>query len=180
MAINDAKSQIIENSIKNILSVFDDPKREGLVDTPKRVRKSLIELLTAEEPKITVFDSNGYDQMIVDKNIQYYTFCEHHILPFFGLIKIGYIPDKKIIGLSKLSRIAEYYSKRLNTQEYLTQNILNYLVEKLNPKGAGVIITGRHMCKEMRGVKKSGEMITSALHGVLLNNPQAKSEFLSF
>ncbi len=168
-----------ENDIVRVLErIGEDPTREGLIDTPKRVAKAWIELTTPPEFNATVFDANGYSQMIIEKNIQYYTFCEHHMLPFFGEVSIGYIPKDKIIGISKLSRCVEYYSKSLNTQEYFTDNIANYLQEKLNPLGVGVLVTGRHMCQEMRGVKKKGNMVTSCLKGEMLEDPAVRKEFL--
>jgi len=138
--------------LHSLLKRFDDPNREGLIETPKRVMNAYKEILTAVEPKITIFDSNGYDQMIVEKDIPFYTLCEHHLLPFFGTVHIGYIPKKKIIGLSKLARIVHFFSHRLNTQEYLTKNISEFLQKKLNPRGCAVIIQARHLCKEMRGI----------------------------
>ena len=187
-AIN-TNTQIIKNSLtedeKQILGFqFEDFMRffgdgsEGQKKTPERMLKMYEELLTAVEPEITIFDSNRYDQMIVDKGIKFYTFCEHHILPFFGEVTIGYIPDKKIIGLSKLARIVDYFSKRLNTQEYFTQNIADYLTEKLNPLGVGVKVEALHLCKVMRGVKANGQMITSALKGVFLDKPAVRQEFM--
>jgi len=172
------ESQIMENSIKELLSKYDDVEREGLKDTPKRILKAWDELLVSEEPKLAAFDSKGYSQMITESGIDYYTFCEHHFLPFFGEVKISYIPNKKIIGLSKLSRIAEHFSKRLNTQEYFTENIANYIEEKLSPLGVGVYVTGRHLCKEMRGVKKKGVMTTTALRGVF-HDQATREEFLN-
>lgn len=169
----------VEKAIFDILSKYDDPEREGLKDTPIRVARAYNELLRADEPRITVFEANGYDQMIIDSGIEYYTFCEHHILPFFGTVKIGYLPNKKIIGLSKLARIVNYFSKRLNTQEYFTENIANYLQDKLNPKGVGVIVTGTHLCKVMRGAKSKGVMTTSALKGLFLEEKKVKEEFLA-
>jgi GTP cyclohydrolase I len=169
----------LEDNVIRILEYFNyDLNNESIKNTPKRFIKMLKETLTSKEPEISIFDSNGYSQMITDKGIKYYTFCEHHILPFFGDVKISYIPKDKIIGLSKLSRIVEYFSKRLNTQEYLTENIADYLMEKLNPLGVGVEITGRHLCKEMRGIKQSGTMVTTALRGMFYNN-DVKQEFLS-
>ena len=117
--------------------------------------------------------------MIIETGIQYYTFCEHHLIPFFGKAVVGYIPDEKIIGISKLPRTVEYFSKRLNTQEYFTENIADFLMEKLNPKGLGVVVRGRHLCQEMRGIKKRGEMITSSLKGVMLTDNTARKEFLN-
>jgi len=115
--------------------------------------------------------------MIVVKNINYYTFCEHHMLPFFGKVSIGYIPDKKIVGISKLPRTVEYFSKRLNTQEYFTDNIAKTIQENLNPLGVGVLVSGRHLCQEMRGVKKIGETITTCLLGRFLNESDVRKEF---
>lgn len=157
----------------------EDLCREGLRDTPKRVVNALRELLSAEEPKITVFEAKGYDQMIIQKEIPYYTLCEHHMLPFFGTVKVGYLPDKRIVGISKLSRIVEFYSHRLNTQEYFTENIANYLNRTLEPRGVGVVVTGRHLCQEMRGIRKQAELVTSALRGYFLSVEKAKEEFLS-
>lgn len=172
------QNEMIKKSFTELLKIFDDPTREGLINTPERMVKAYRELLTPIEPDITVFDSNGYDQMIIEKDIEYHTFCEHHLLPFFGKVKIGYIPSKKIIGLSKLPRIVEYFSHRLNTQEYFTQNIANYLQEKLEPLGIGVLVTGTHLCQKMRGVKKHGEMVTSTLKGIFLTQQSVKEEFL--
>ena len=168
----------LKSNIKEFLDILgEDSNREGLKETPKRVAKAWKELTTPPEFSLTTFDSNGYDEMIISKNIQYYTFCEHHLLPFFGTVHIGYIPNGTIVGLSKLARTVEYYSKRLNTQEYLTNNIAEFLNTKLKPRGIGVIITGRHLCQEMRGIKKRGEMITSALKGIFLEEPKVKQEF---
>lgn len=167
-----------QDDILRVIERFDDPAREGLKETPRRVAKMYEQLLIVKEPKITIFDANDYDQMIIDRGISYYTLCEHHLLPFFGKVAIGYIPDKKIIGLSKLARIVDYFSKRLNTQEYFTQNIANYLQDKLKPLGVGVIVTGRHLCKEMRGIKSRGKMITSAMLGIFLKEQKVKEEFL--
>ncbi len=169
----------LENNIRQTLFFLgEDIDRDGIKDTPKRVAKAWRELLNPEPFDLTTFDSNGYDEMIISKDIQYYTFCEHHLLPFFGKVSIGYIPNGKIVGLSKLARTVDYFSKRLNTQEYFTDNIANYLNDKLKPVGIGVVITGRHLCQEMRGIKKRGNMLTSALKGAMLEKSEAKSEFI--
>ena len=168
----------IEQNIKELLDLLGEQQREGIKDTPKRVAKAWKELLTPPEFNPTIFDANGYDQMILEKGITYYTFCEHHMLPFFGTVDIGYIPDKHIIGISKLPRSVEYFSKMLNTQEYFTNNIAHCLDNLIKPKGVGVIVRGRHLCQEMRGVKKQGEMVTSCLKGLMLDDSSAKSEFL--
>ena len=169
----------IEKNIREFLILIgEDPDREGLVDTPKRVCKAWNEFMAYQEFDTTVFDSDGYDQMIVSKDIKYHAFCEHHLLPFFGKAHIGYIPDKKIVGLSKMARIVEFYARGLNTQEYLKNNIAGYLDDKLNPERVGVVIEGRHLCQEMRGIKKKGKMVTSDLHGVFREDAVRK-EFLS-
>ena len=170
----------LEKNIKKMLSLIkQDPEREGLKDTPKRVAKAWIELTNQEDFNLTTFSSEGYDEMIISRNIKYYTFCEHHLLPFFGKAHIGYIPDEKIVGLSKLARTVEYYSKTLNTQEYLTDNIANKIEKALKPRGIGVVVEGRHMCQEMRGIKKEGNMITSCLKGIFRDDLNVKKEFLS-
>ena len=170
----------LEQNIRQFLSIIDeDISREGLVNTPKRTSLAWEEFLTPPTFNPTVFSANGYDQMIIETGIQYYTFCEHHLIPFFGKAVVGYIPDEKIIGISKLPRTVEYFSKRLNTQEYFTENIADFLMEKLNPKGLGVVVRGRHLCQEMRGIKKRGEMITSSLKGVMLTDNTARKEFLN-
>ncbi|MDP7609934.1 MAG: GTP cyclohydrolase I [Candidatus Marinimicrobia bacterium] len=169
----------LEHNIRFFLSLIgENVEREGLVNTPERVAKAWTELLNPEPFNLTTFDSNGYDEMIISQDIQYYTFCEHHLLPFFGKVSIGYIPSGKIVGLSKLARTVDYFSKRLNTQEYLTDNIANFLNDKLKPIGIGVVVTGRHLCQEMRGIKKRGNMLTSALKGAMLDDSTARKEFL--
>ncbi len=175
----DNKEDDIEDNIVRILEyINEDVNREGLVKTPFRMKKVLNEFFNPVLPDITIFSSNGYNQMVIENHIPFYSFCEHHFLPFFGHVSIGYIPNKHIIGLSKLSRIVDYYSRRLNTQEYLTENIANFLNDKLKPLGCGVTIKGRHLCKEMRGIKTTGEMTTTALKGMFLNG-DVKSEFLT-
>lgn len=170
----------LEDNIKQFLTLIgEDNTREGIIDTPKRVAKAWRELMSKNEFKLTMFDSKGYDEMIISKRIKYYTFCEHHLLPFFGEVHIGYIPKDKIVGLSKLARTVDYFSKRLNTQEYFTENIASFLNNNLNPKGIGVIATGRHMCQEMRGIKKEGDMTTSSLKGLFLDKKRVKQEFLT-
>ena len=169
----------LEQNLQEFLTLIgENVEREGLKDTPKRMAKAWRELMSPNAFSLTTFNSNGYDEMIISKDIRYFTFCEHHLLPFFGVVHIGYVPNGKIVGLSKLARTVEFYSKGLNTQEYLTNNIAEFLDERLSPKGIGVIVTGRHLCQEMRGIKKQGEMITSCLKGVMLTNSTARKEFL--
>lgn len=155
----------IEGSIYTLLNIFDNPNREGLIDTPKRAAKALTELLTPIEPDIALFDTNGYSGAVVVNDIEFYSLCEHHLLPFFGTVSVKYIPKKKIIGLSKIPRIVEYCSKRLNTQEYLTENIADYLWNKLEPEYVEVNISARHLCVEMRGAKKKIITATKSVRG---------------
>jgi len=169
-----ANEKLIEQLL---IALGENPQREGLVDTPKRVMKAWDELLNPAEFTLTTFQSNGYSQMIVQTNIQYYTFCEHHMIPFFGEVHIGYIPKDKIVGISKLPRTVEYFSRRLNTQEYFTDNIANFLQNNLEPLGVGVVANGRHLCQEMRGVRAKGYTTTSCLLGNFLDCPTTRKEF---
>ncbi len=159
----------------------DSPDRAGLVDTPNRVLKAWEELFSGynSSPKLTTFDSNGYDEMVISKNIEYYSFCEHHILPFFGNASIGYIPNKKILGLSKMARIVECYSRRLQNQERLTKLIAEEIQRAVDPIGVGVILTGKHFCMMSRGIQKqNSEMVTSFLIGAIKKKPEARQEFM--
>jgi GTP cyclohydrolase I len=127
----------------------------------------------------TTFDSEGYDQMIVQTNIPFYSLCEHHIAPFFGEGHIAYIPDGKIVGLSKLARTLDEFSRRLQNQERITQQVAEFLVDKLNPKGVAVVIKAKHLCMEMRGVKKHDTYTTtSKMVGVFEDDINARNEFL--
>jgi GTP cyclohydrolase IA len=167
-----------ESHVERLLETYGyNLTGSGLKETPKRFIKAWNELLIAEEPRLTIFDANGYNQMIVDKDIPFYSLCEHHILPFFGTVKVGYIPNDSIIGLSKIARVVDYFSHRLNTQEYLADNIANYIQNKLNPKGVAVVIKARHLCKEMRGAKQKGEMVTASLRGCFMDDNKTREEF---
>jgi|TARA_Y100000296_G_scaffold26582_1_gene31269 GTP cyclohydrolase I len=179
----DSTAQIMENPLEyNIVEflelISDDPDREGLKNTPLRVAKLWTEFMSPEPFELTTFENYEYDQMIISKGIKFHSFCEHHLIPFFGTCGIGYIPDEKLVGLSKLARTVDKFSRRLNTQEYMTQDIADFLWTNLKPIGLGVIVKGRHLCQEMRGIKKEGQMITSTLKGVMLDKPEAKSEFM--
>lgn len=174
----------IVNTTKNILNYLgEDVKREGLLETPKRVAKFWQEFLTqGHEPdfNLTVFKNEGTDQMIVQNDIPLYSFCEHHMLPFFGTACVAYIPDKKIIGLSKLARIVKFYASRFQTQERLTQQIGELIKKTLNPHGVGVITKATHLCMTMRGVQAQNSFtVCSYLDGDLREEPEARSEFLA-
>lgn len=174
----------MENLIRQLIEkVGENPEREGLKNTPKRVVKSWEKMFSGYkmDPKdfLTLFDDEKYDEMIVVKNIEFYSTCEHHLLPFFGRAHIGYIPNGKIIGLSKLPRLVEIYARRMQNQERLTSQIANSLNDLLNPKGVGVIIEAKHFCMMARGVEKqNSEVTTSSLLGLFKTNANTRAEFL--
>tara|TARA_B100000686_G_C16564071_1_gene849356 strand:- start:36 stop:878 length:843 start_codon:yes stop_codon:yes gene_type:complete len=163
----------------------EDVNREGLLKTPLRVAKALDYLTSGYEKTVeevinnAVFDSAGAEGMITVKHIEFYSMCEHHMLPFFGHISVAYLPKEKIIGLSKIARISEIFSRRLQVQERLTNQIANAIEKALDPYGVAVIIEGKHLCMMMRGVQKQeSSMTTSAMRGTFQNNARTRSEFL--
>lgn len=166
-------------------TVGEDPDRQGLQRTPERVARMYQELLAGYhvDPHTLIngalFDVD-YSDMVIVKDIEFYSLCEHHMLPFFGRAHVAYIPSDKVIGLSKIPRIVEMFARRLQVQERMTQQIAELIEETLHPLGVGVIIHGQHMCSMMRGVKKEqASMITSALLGNFKNNPQTRAEFMA-
>ncbi|MEK7146102.1 MAG: GTP cyclohydrolase I FolE [Patescibacteria group bacterium] len=173
-----------EELIKELLkTVESDVEREGLRDTPRRVDESYNHLFSgySKNPAdvLTVFDDEAYDEMIVVKNIEFYSTCEHHMLPFFGKAQVGYIPNGKIIGLSKLPRLVEIFSRRLQNQERLTTQIAEALQELIQPKGVAVVLEAKHFCMMARGVEKQmSEVSTSALKGSFKKDPSTRAEFL--
>jgi GTP cyclohydrolase I len=174
-----------EAAIRKILQeIGENPERQGLVDTPKRIEKMYRELTRGyrQNPEEVInsalFDVD-YDEMVVVTHINYYSLCEHHMLPFFGAAHVGYIPKGKVVGLSKIPRIVDMYARRLQVQERMTAQIANVLQDQLNPDGVGVVVEGYHMCMSMRGVEKEkAKMITSTLLGSFRNDPSTRSEFL--
>jgi GTP cyclohydrolase IA len=171
-----------EGTIRETLKYLgEDPNREGLIDTPKRVVKSWGEIYSGYEkdPKdlLTTFDSDGYDQIVVLKDIELYSMCEHHMLPFFGKAHVAYIPNGRVIGISKLARLVDLFARRLQIQERIGQQVTNALMEYLDPKGAACIIEATHMCMRMRGVAKQNSiMITSSMTGVFMTKPETRNE----
>jgi len=166
--------------------VGEDPDREGLQETPLRFLKALGEYTRGyqENPEdvLKVFEdgAQSVDEMVIVRDIPVYSLCEHHLAPFFGKAHIGYVPDKRILGLSKLSRLVEVYARRLQVQERLTNQIADALDTHLQPLGVAVVIECRHMCMESRGVRHTGtSTVTSALRGSVKNNPDTRKEFLS-
>jgi len=166
--------------IRLLQIIGEDPKREGLLDTPKRYLSAFDEFLNPPTFNMTTFDAEKTDEMIVQLDIPFYSFCEHHLLPFFGKGYIAYIPDKKIVGLSKLARTLETFSRRLQNQERITNQVADYLQENLEAKGVAVVLKARHLCMEMRGVKTSDtNTITSKLLGYFRTDERTRAEFLN-
>lgn len=162
----------------------EDPGREGLVRTPERVWASLTALTDGYDRDVAdvigdaVFHEN-YDEMVLVRDIEFYSLCEHHLLPFFGRVHIAYIPDGRIVGLSKLPRLVDLFSHRLQVQERLTTQIADALEESLQPRGVGVVVGASHLCMMMRGIEKQrSETVTSAMRGIFKTDPRTRSEFL--
>lgn len=173
-----------EDSVTRMLqTIGEDPTREGLLETPKRVVKSWNTLYVGYSQKpedfIKTFDSAGYDEIVLLKDIEIYSMCEHHMLPFIGKAHVAYIPDKKVIGVSKLARIVEMYARRLQIQERLAEQVSSCLMQYLQPKAAACIIEAQHLCMLMRGVQKQNSiMVTSSLKGAFLTNQSAREELV--
>ncbi|MGD9899051.1 MAG: GTP cyclohydrolase I FolE [Calditrichaceae bacterium] len=175
----------MEGAVKNILmDIGEDPSRQGLQRTPFRVAKMYREVTKGykmDPEKLingAIYDVK-YDEMVVVANIEYYSLCEHHLLPFFGVAHVGYIPNGKVVGLSKIPRLVEMFARRLQVQENMTQQIADTINYYLNPQGVGVVVEGQHMCMMMRGVQKDqAKMITSAMIGDFKEDEKTRSEFL--
>jgi len=168
-----------------IALIGEDPEREGLKKTPERYEKAL-KFLTSGYHQNVDHLLNGatfrvcYDEMVVVKDIEFFSLCEHHLLPFFGKAHVAYLPNKKVIGLSKVARLVNMYARRLQIQERLTNQIARALEDKIAPQGVGVIIEARHLCMQMRGVEKQhGQAVTSAMLGAFRENKQTRDEFLA-
>lgn len=172
-----------EDAVVRMLQfIGEDPTRDGLLETPRRVVKAMREMTSGYQSKVdeilaVTFDVDC-DEMVVVKDIPFASMCEHHMLPFTGTATVAYVPGKRVVGLSKIARLVDAYSKRLQVQERLTTQIADAMVEHLNPKGVGVIIKAHHSCMSLRGVGKAGTMMTSALRGVMRDKPEARAEFL--
>ena len=176
-----------ENAIKTLLLwVGEDPNREGLRSTPGRVARAWEDWCSGyqEDPvdylRRTFAEVDGYDEMIVLRDIEFESHCEHHMAPIIGRAHVGYLPDRKVVGISKLARVVEAFARRLQVQESMTAQIANCIQEVLKPKGVGVIIEGEHQCMTTRGIRKHGvSMITSRLLGQFRSDPRTRGEFLS-
>jgi GTP cyclohydrolase I len=176
---------VMEGAVRQILeAIGEDPERQGLQRTPLRVAKAYAELTSGYSVDAealvnqAVFDVD-YDEMVLVKDIDFFSLCEHHMLPFYGRAHVAYIPNGKVIGLSKIPRIVEMFARRLQVQERMTQQIADFLQQTLQPQGVAVVVEGQHMCAAMRGVKKANaRMTTSAMLGSFKHNPQTRAEFL--
>jgi GTP cyclohydrolase IA len=176
----------IEQAVQSMLVAFgEDPGREGLVRTPERVARMYAELLAGyrTDPESAVngaiFDVQ-YDEMVIVRDIEFYSLCEHHMLPFIGRVHVAYIPNGKVLGLSKIPRIVDMYARRLQVQERLTRQIADFLRDLLKPQGVAVVVEAMHLCSMMRGVKKhDARMTTSAMHGAFRANLATRQEFLA-
>jgi GTP cyclohydrolase I len=171
-----------EKAVTDLLVALGrDPSAEHLSDTPRRVARSYAELLTPREFELTTFPNDeGYDELVLAKDIPVQSLCEHHLLPFHGVAHVGYLPGERILGLSKLARIVEHFARDLQVQERLTKQVADRLQEDLNPKGVGVVIEAEHLCMSLRGVRATGSRtVTSAVHGLLRQDARSRQEFFA-
>ena len=180
-----SKETIADLMRKVITLVGEDPNREGLRRTPERFEKAFKFLTSGYNQSVdTILNgatfSVHYDEMVVVKDIEFFSLCEHHLLPFFGKAHVAYLPSKRVLGLSKIARLVNMFARRLQIQERMTQQIAQSIEEKISPEGVGVIIEARHLCMQMRGVEKQhGQAVTSAMLGSFRHNKQTRDEFLS-
>ena len=180
----DRKSMLVD-SVRNILySVGEDPDREGLSRTPERIARMYDEILAGHKTDPIALVNEAlfeveYDEMVVVKDIEFFSMCEHHMLPFFGRANVAYVPTKKVIGLSKIPRVVDMFARRLQVQERMTRQISELLQEVLNPHGVAVVIEASHLCSMMRGIKKEhARMVTSAMTGCFKENTKTRNELL--
>lgn len=181
-----AADRAVEDAVRVVLKSYgEDPDREGLRETPRRVRRMYAELLQGYsiDPKALINDAlfdEPHDDMIVVRDIEYSSLCEHHLLPFLGHAHVAYIPDRRIIGLSKIPRIVDMFARRLQVQERLTGQIADFLMDVLEPRGVAVVVDGVHLCSLMRGVRKhDSSMTTSAIRGLFRKDARTRAEFMA-
>ena len=170
-----------ERAVADLLAALgQDASRPSLQDTPRRVAKAYAELLGPRAFDLTTFPNDeGYDEMVVARGIPFSSLCEHHLLPFVGVAHVAYVPGDRILGLSKLARVVEMFSRRLQVQERITRQVATWLDEQLAPKGVGVVLEAEHMCMSIRGVRAPGtRTVTSAVLGLLRSDPRTRTEFL--
>ena len=180
----DAKS--IAYHMREIIKLIgEDPNREGLRKTPERFEKALKFLTSGYHQNLDAVLNGAtfsvcYDEMVIVKDIEFFSLCEHHVLPFFGKAHVAYLPTKKVLGLSKVARLVNMFARRLQIQERMTSQIAQAIEEKIAPQGVGVVIEARHLCMQMRGVEKQhGQAVTSAMLGAFRHNQQTREEFLA-
>jgi GTP cyclohydrolase I len=183
----DEGAKRFEAAVRIMLSeIGEDPERQGLAATPERVRRMFEQMTDGyrTDPDGILegaqFDVD-YDEMVVVRDIELYSLCEHHLVPFYGHAHVGYLPRGKVIGLSKIPRVVDLFAHRLQVQERMTQQIADFLMERLDPKGVGVVLQTTHLCTAMRGVRRPGAtMVTSAMLGTFRRDPKTRAEFLAF
>ena len=184
--LKEPKADSIAEAMRRILAlVGEDPERQGLSGTPERFEKALRHLTSGYQQDVkkllngALFDV-PYDEMVIVKDIELFSLCEHHLLPFFGVCHVAYLPNRKVVGLSKIPRLVNMFARRLQVQERLTSQIAQALMEHLEPRGVGVIVEARHLCMAMRGVEKQhSHTVTSAMLGEFRENARARGEFLA-
>ena len=179
-------SHVIQDAVRRILvEIGEDPEREGLVKTPERVGRAYTFLTKGydEDPKTVI---NGalfieeYSEMIIMRDLDFFSLCEHHMLPFFGKAHVAYIPKSRIVGISKLARLVEVFARRLQVQERMTNQVANTLMEELDPQGVGVVVEAEHLCMRMRGVEKQNSVVTtSTMLGVFRSHQETRQEFVN-
>src|SRR5437763_3996517 len=164
-----------------LVALGADLASEGLRETPRRMATTYLELLTPEPFNMTTFpNGEGYDELVVVRDIRFQSLCMHHVLPFYGVAHVAYLPADRILGLSKLARVVDLFARDLQLQERLTTQVAGWLQQQLRPKGVGVVLEAEHLCMSMRGVQKAGaKTVTSALHGLVRDDPRTREEFLS-
>lgn len=164
-----------------LIALGADLDSEGLRETPRRMAAAYLELLSPEPFNMTTFPNDeGYDELVVVRDIRFQSLCMHHVLPFYGVAHVAYLPADRILGLSKLARVVDLFARDLQLQERLTIQIAGWLQQQLQPKGVGVVLEAEHLCMSLRGVQKPGaKTVTSALHGLVRNDPRTREEFLS-
>src|SRR3954463_4352284 len=164
-----------------LLALGCDLDDESVRETPRRLAETYAELLTPRPFNATTFrNDEAYDELVVARDIPFHSLCEHHLLPFHGVAHVGYLPGERIIGLSKLARVVDLFARRLQVQERLTVQVADWLEARLDPKGVGVVLEAEHLCMALRGVQKPGaRTVTSALHGLVRNDPRTRQEFLA-
>jgi len=164
-----------------LVALGQDPDGPHLADTPRRVAAAFAEMLTPRQFNLTTFpNDDAYDELVIVRDIPFHSLCEHHLLPFKGVAHVAYLPGERILGLSKLARVVELFACGLQVQERLTKQVADWLTEHLEPKGVGVVVQAEHLCMSLRGVEAHGALtVTSALQGLLRDDPRSRAEFFS-